>query len=149
MNRLRNSFRDITESIIAFKRFDANKDGALSQQELLQGIAASGMNFDPSEVSSVFAMADLNQDGEISMVEFVSALFPAAADGLSKFRGRLGAITDVKMAFKRFDADGDGEITITELKTGAGQGFSTGEIAAVFSLGDSDQNGKLSFAEFA
>ena len=149
MNRLRNSFRDITESIIAFKRFDANKDGALSQQELLQGIAASGMNFDPSEVSSVFAMADLNQDGEISMVEFVSALFPAAADGLSKFRSRLGAITDVKMAFKRFDADGDGEITITELKTGAGQGFSTGEIGAVFALGDSDQNGRLSFAEFA
>ena len=149
MNRLRNSFRDITESIIAFKKFDANKDGALSQAELLQGVASSGMNFDPAEVGSVFAMADLNQDGEISMVEFVSALFPAAADGLSKFRSRLGAITDVKMAFKRFDADGDGEITITELKTGAGQGFSTGEIGAVFALGDSDQNGRLSFAEFA
>ena len=107
------------------------------------------MNFVPAEVSSVFSMADLNQDGEISLVEFVSALFPAAADGLSKFRSRLGAITDVKMAFKRFDADGDGEITITELKSGAGQGFSTGEIAAVFALGDSDQNGRLSFAEFA
>ena len=107
------------------------------------------MNFVQSEVSSIFSMADLNQDGEISLVEFVSALFPAAADGLSKFRSRLGAITDVKMAFKRFDADGDGEITITELKSGAGQGFSTGEIGAVFALGDSDQNGRLSFGEFA
>merc|ERR1719495_1823265 len=94
-------------------------------------------------------MADLNQDGEINYVEFVSALFPSAADGLSKFRSRLGAITDVKMAFKRYDADGDGEISIMELKNGAGSGFSTGEIASVFALGDSNQDGKLSFAEFA
>ena len=149
MNRLRNSFRDITEAIIAFKKFDVNGDGALSQEELHQGLKSTGINFESSEVHNVYAMADLNQDGEISMVEFISSLFPAAADGLSKFRGRLGAITDVKMAFKRFDADGDGEITIQELKSGAGQGFSSGEIAAVFSLGDSDQNGRLSFAEFA
>merc|ERR1719410_3100056 len=149
MNRLRNSFRDITEAIISFKKFDANGDGALSQNELLQGLQGTGVNFDSQECSNVFAMADLNQDGEISMVEYISALFPAASDGLSKFRGRLGAITDVKMAFKRFDADGDGEITIQELKNGAGQGFSSGEILAVFSLGDSDQNGRLSFAEFA
>merc|ERR1712106_1008865 len=149
VNRLRNSFRDITEVIIAFKKFDANKDGALSQDELLQGMRSTGLDFDGQECNMVFAMADLNQDGEINYVEFVSALFPAASDGLSKFRSRLGAITDVKMAFKRFDADGDGEISIMELKNGAGSGFSTGEIAAVFALGDSDQDGKLSFAEFA
>merc|ERR1719234_3111005 len=129
--------------MIAFKKFDANSDGALSQQELISGMKTTGMNFDNQDCANMFAMADLNQDGEISYVEFISSLFPAAADGLSKFRGRLGAITDVKMAFKRFDADGDGEITIQELKSGAGQGFSSGEIAAVFSLGDSDQNGRL------
>lgn len=149
MNRLRNSFRDITEVIIAFKKFDGNNDGALSQNELLSGMRSTGLDFDSQECNMVFAMADLNQDGEINYVEFVSALFPAASDGLSKFRSRLGAITDVKMAFKRFDADGDGEISIMELKNGAGPGFSTGEIASVFALGDSDQDGKLSFAEFA
>merc|ERR1719474_2401798 len=149
MNRLRNSFRDITEVIIAFKKFDSNNDGALSQDELLAGMRSTGLDFDSKECGMVFSMADLNQDGEINYVEFVSALFPAASDGLSKFRGRLGAITDVKMAFKRFDADGDGEISIMELKNGAGSGFSTGEIASVFALGDSNQDGKLSFAEFA
>jgi len=149
MNRLRNSFRDITEVIIAFKKFDSNNDGAISQNELLTGMRNTGLDFESQEANMVFSMADLDQNGEINYVEFVSALFPAAADGLAKFRGRLGAITDVKMAFKRFDADGDGEISIMELKNGAGAGFSTGEIASVFALGDSDQDGKLSFAEFA
>merc|ERR1712106_303071 len=101
MNRLRNSFRDITEVIIAFKKFDGNNDGALSQNELITGMRGTGLDFDSTECGMVFAMADLNQDGEINYVEFVSALFPAASDGLAKFRSRLGAITDVKMAFKR------------------------------------------------
>merc|ERR1719206_125923 len=149
MSRLRNSFRDITEVIIAFKKFDSNNDGAISQNELLTGMRNTGFDFESQECNMVFSMADLDQNGEINYVEFVSALFPAAADGLAKFRGRLGAITDVKMAFKRFDADRDGEISIMELKNGAGAGFSTGEIASVFALGDSDQDGKLSFAEFA
>merc|ERR1712106_549276 len=149
MNRLRNSFRDITEVIIAFKKFDANNDGALSQQELISGMKTTGMNFDNQDCANIFAMADLNQDGEISYVEFATALFPAAADGLSKFRSRLGAITDVKMAFKRFDADGDGEISMSELKNGAVSDFSSGEISAIFALGDSDGDGQVSFAEFA
>jgi calmodulin len=149
LNRLRNCFKDISDVMVAFKKFDANNDGALSQQELVAGMKSTGLNFESQECANVYALADLNQDGEISYVEFVSALFPAAADGLSKFRGRLGAITDVKMAFKRFDADGDGEITLAELKNGAGSGFSNGEISAIFSLGDCDGDGKISFAEFA
>merc|ERR1719153_798078 len=149
MTRLRNCFRDIADVMIAFKKFDANNDGALSQQELIAGMKTTGMNFDNQDCANIFAMADLNQDGEISYVEFATALFPAAADGLSKFRSRLGAITDVKMAFKRFDADGDGEISMSELKKGAGSDFSAGEINAVFALGDSDGDGKISFAEFA
>jgi len=149
MNRLRNSFRDISEVIAAFKKFDTNKDGALSQSELLNGIKSIGLDLSQQECSSIFSMADVNQDGEINYVEFVSALFPSAADGLAKFRSRLGAITDVKVAFKRFDADGDGAISVIELKNGVGSGFSTGEISAVFALGDSDHDGQINFAEFA
>ena len=149
MNRLRNSFRDIAEVITAFKKFDINKDGALSKQELMNGIKSTGLQLTNQECTSIFELVDVNQDGEINYLEFVSALFPAAADGLAKFRARLGAITDVKVAFKRFDADGDGSISVVELKNGAGSGFTTGEIAAVFALGDSDLDGNISFAEFA
>ena len=149
MTRLRNSFKNISDVIIAFKKFDTNKDGSLSEQELMGGIGSLGLQFTPQEATSIFAMVDADKNGEINYIEFVSALFPAAADGLAKFRSRLGAITDVKVAFKRFDADGDGSISVMELKNGAGSGFSSGEISAVFTLGDSDQNGQISFSEFA
>ena len=149
MNSLRNSFKDISEVIRAFKKFDADNDGALSQQELMNGINGFGLQLSQQECSGIFGMADVNQDGEINYVEFVSALFPAASDGLAKFRSRLGAITDVKVAFKRFDADGDGSISINELASGAGKDFSAGEISAVFALGDADQDGSIDFAEFA
>merc|ERR1719402_2048459 len=152
LNRFRNSFRNIQEVASAFKRFDTNSDGAISPQELAAGMKSSGLMVDHDEVSAIFGLAEINQDGEVNYAEFVSALFPVAADGIGKFRAALKNITSVKEAFKRFDADGDGEISFQELKKGAavlGQKFSDGELSCVFAIGDSDQDGKISFAEFA
>jgi Ca2+-binding EF-hand superfamily protein len=149
MNRLRNTFRDIQEVIMAFKKFDTNRDGAISQQELLNGMRSTGLDFGQDEARSVFEMADVNTDGEINYTEFVSALFPAASDGLVKFRSKFNNIPCVKQAFRQFDADGDGAISIMELKNGMGGGFSSGEISSVFCLADVDGDGQVSFAEFA
>merc|ERR1719357_947856 len=151
LNKFRNSFRNIHEVISAFKRFDSNCDGSLSQQELCDGISKSGARLSSAEVRAIFTLADVNEDGEINYHEFMSALFPAAGDGLAKLRNSLKDIGSVKQAFKRFDADGDGEITFQELKSGASSvaKFSEGELAAIFSVGDIDNDGKISFCEFA
>merc|ERR1712209_243940 len=151
LNKFRNSFRNIHEVISAFKRFDSNCDGSLSQQELCDGISKSGAKLSSAEVRAIFTLADVNEDGEINYHEFMSALFPAAGDGLAKLRNSLKDIGSVKQAFKRFDADGDGEITFQELKSGASSvaKFSEGELAAIFSVGDIDNDGKISFCEFA
>merc|ERR1719430_2658652 len=151
LNKFRNSFRNIHEVISAFKRFDSNCDGALSQQELCDGISKSGARLSSAEVRAIFTLADVNEDGEINYHEFMSALFPTAGDGLAKLRNSLKDIGSVKQAFKRFDADGDGEITFQELKSGASSvaKFSEGELAAIFAVGDVDNDGKISFCEFA
>merc|ERR1719225_2393456 len=73
LKRIASQFNSISAVKEGFKRFDANGDGALSQNELLQGLQGTGVNFDSQECNNVFAMADLNQDGEISMVEYISA----------------------------------------------------------------------------
>merc|ERR1711970_1328606 len=151
LTKFRNCFRNIHEVISAFKRFDENCDGSLSQQELVSGVGALGLNLSSAEVKAIFTLADVNQDGEVNYTEFVSALYPIAADGIAKLRNSLKDIGCVRQAFKRFDADGDGEISIQELKAGASSvgKFSDGELSAVFAIGDIDNDGKISFPEFA
>ena len=119
LTKFRNCFRNIHEVISAFKRFDENCDGSLSQQELVSGVGALGLNLSSAEVKAIFTLADVNQDGEVNYTEFVSALYPVAADGIAKIRKALKDIACVRQAFKKFDADGDGEISIQELKGGA------------------------------
>merc|ERR1711962_1039139 len=151
LSKFRNSFRNIQEVVAAFKRFDGNCDGALSQQELVNGMRASGMNFSAAEVKAIFALSDVNQDGEINFTEFVSALFPVAADGVSKLKNALKTLNNVKDAFKKLDVDRDGEISFQEFKNGMGSvvRLSDGEIKAVFAMGDVDGDGQINFTEFA
>merc|ERR1719297_764513 len=151
LNKFRNCFRNIQELIGAFKRFDENCDGSLSPQELVAGAKTVGLNLSSSEVKAIFTLADTNNDGEVNYTEFISALYPVASDGLAKLRNALKDISCIRQAFKRFDADGDGEISIQELKSGAASmgKFSDGEMSAVFAIGDVDNDGKISFSEFA
>merc|ERR1712088_546932 len=146
LKKISSQFADEKAVINGFKRIDANKDGAVSKQELKNGLRLSDQD---TEV--VFALGDVDQDGEISLPEFVRLMCPAAQSGLNKFRNSFRNIHEVISAFKRFDADGDGEITFQELKSGASSvaKFSEGELAAVFAVGDIDNDGKISFCEFA
>ena len=66
---------------------------------------STGVSFTAAEVKAIFTLADVNQDGEINYTEFVSALFPTAADGLAKLKNALKDIGSVRQSFKKFDAD--------------------------------------------
>eukprot|EP00088_Acartia_fossae_P012304 TRINITY_DN1633_c0_g1_i1.p1 TRINITY_DN1633_c0_g1~~TRINITY_DN1633_c0_g1_i1.p1 ORF type:complete len:1625 (+),score=462.94 TRINITY_DN1633_c0_g1_i1:438-4877(+) len=151
LNKFRNSYRNIQEVVAAFKRFDTNNDGSLSQQELVNGMRATNVNFSSCELKAIFTVADVNQDGEINFTEFVSALFPVASDGLAKMRNAMKSISDVKAGFKKLDANNDGEISFEELRSGVKSivNLSEGEVRSVFSVMDVDNDDNISFSEFA
>merc|ERR1719342_366348 len=149
VNRFRNCFKDIHDLINAFTQIDANGDGSISQQELAAGMRNMRMSFSNEETNAIFAAADINQDGEIAYTEFVSLMIPTAGNALQKFRKSFGNASNAKTAFNKFDTDGDAEISIQELKNGMGPNFSDNEVKAVFALGDLDQDGSISFLEFA
>merc|ERR1712200_259934 len=67
------------------------------------------------EVSNVFALADINSDGEINYAEFVAMLFPAASSALAKFRLEHQTLKNAEQAFDNYDIDGDEEISYDEL----------------------------------
>merc|ERR1719378_423977 len=128
---------------------DLNCDGALTKEELINGMNSFGKQFTAEEVNSVFAMADINSDGEINYSEFVSMMFPSASSALAKFRRNHASVKNAKESFDSYDIDGDEEISYDELVTGMGGEYSANEISAIFAMGDTDQDGKINFLEFA
>merc|ERR1712107_660609 len=123
--------------------------GALNKKELAEGMNSFGKEFVASEIESVFSLADVNSDGEICYDEFVAMMFPAAASALAKFRKHHRTLKNAKHAFDSYDVDGDGEITYEELVGGMGGDYIANEISAIFAMGDTDQDGKISFLEFS
>ena len=57
---------------VAFDYVDANKDGAISFQELSSSLRKAG--FSDQEIQTLFALADHDKDGEISLNELLTAL---------------------------------------------------------------------------
>ena len=51
----------------------------------------------------------------ISFLEFTKLMIPSATDALAKFWKCFRDIKSVRQAFKQFDADNDGAITIQEV----------------------------------
>ena len=54
----------------AFKKFDANNDGAIDAGELAMGLKNSGVNLTDQEIETIFAVADIDGDGQIDISEF-------------------------------------------------------------------------------
>merc|ERR1712168_611055 len=72
--KLKKCFRNRSEIEAAFRRFDTNKDGAISFSELRAGLGGCGISFTEQEVETCFAVADRDGDGEVSLAEFVELL---------------------------------------------------------------------------
>ena len=147
--RFRNTFNVIEDVVSAFRIIDSNNDGSLSKSELEAGMNSFGKKFSQVEIDSVFSLADVNTDGEINYSEFVSVMFPSASSALSKFRKQNRTLQNARDAYDRFDIDGDGEITHEELVAGLGGEYTANEIDAIFAMGDTDQDGQISFLEFS
>merc|ERR1712055_1261101 len=97
----------------AFRRFDTNKDGAISFQEMKNGLSNCAISFTEQEVEICFAVAEKDGDGEVSLSEFVDLLSTSTSSGdgpMAKFLKYC-----IGQAFNIIDTDRDGAISFTEL----------------------------------
>lgn len=57
-----------------FKKFDINRDGYISHDELSKVLTSMGEKMSPKEVDDIFSLADVNKDGKLDYAEFCRLL---------------------------------------------------------------------------
>merc|ERR1712141_100481 len=144
--KLKKCFRNRSEVEAAFRRWDVNKDGSISLEELKSGLKGSGILFTEQEAETCFAVGDRNGDNEVSMGEFVELLSSSSSPSSGPIKKFFNYC--VEQAFNNIDTNRDGSLSYEELSGSLRVGgFSDQEIHTIFALADHDGDGEISLAE--
>ncbi|MBA0811840.1 hypothetical protein Gohar_025855 [Gossypium harknessii] len=126
---------------VMFTNMDTDKSGTITYEELKTGLARLGSKLSEAEVKQLMEAADVDGNGTIDYIEFISA---------TMHRYRLDRDELLYKAFQYFDKDNSGYITKDELET-AMKEYGMGDeasIKAVISEVDTDNDGRINYEEF-
>jgi calcium-dependent protein kinase len=125
-----------------FKSLDANGDGQLSKEEIMNGYEEHfGKLLNEDEIDKLFFDVDTDKSGSIDYSEFIVATM-SSKKNMSEEK--------LTAAFKLFDTDGNGTISPEELKTvisSSGQ-ISDETIDHILKQADENNDGEIEFDEF-
>merc|ERR1712128_106855 len=124
-----------------FRILDRDGDGNISEEEM----RACGSKFNAQEIEAIFAIGDVDNDGAISLNEFVGVMCPSASTVVGRLSKTYGNLEEIKLGFKKLDKDNDGMISKKEM---ASAGLSGQEVDAIFKLGDTNGDGEIDIDEF-
>ncbi|KAJ9449847.1 Crustacean calcium-binding protein 23 [Diplonema papillatum] len=99
-----NGFRGLSK---AFRIMDDNHNTSLSPAEFEEGLMNYGIVLKKDEVEKLVAAFDANDDGYVSLTEFLVAV----RGGMNEIRTNA-----VRLAFDKLDADGSGIINVHDLR---------------------------------
>ncbi|MCO5552726.1 hypothetical protein L7F22_006243 [Adiantum nelumboides] len=124
-----------------FKSMDTDNSGTITFEELKIGLAKQGSNLAEHEVHQLMDAADVDGNGTIDYLEFISATMQMS---------KMEKGDHLFSAFQYFDKDGSGYITMEELeealtKHGMGDPQAIKEIIAEV---DTDHDGRINYEEF-
>ncbi|KAJ0016474.1 hypothetical protein Pint_09935 [Pistacia integerrima] len=124
-----------------FANMDTDNSGTITYEELKSGMARLGSKLSEAEVKQLMEAADVDGNGTIDYIEFISA---------TMHRHRLERDEHLFKAFQYFDKDSSGYITRDELET-AMKEYGIGDEASireVISEVDTDNDGRINYEEF-
>ncbi|XP_039976511.1 calcium-binding protein 5-like [Xiphias gladius] len=129
----------------AFVEFDKNKDGYISHKDL--GECMRTMGYMPTEMELI----ELSQQicgGKVDFEDFVELMGPKM---LAETADMIG-VKELRDAFKEFDSNGDGQISLTELREAMkklmGEQVTNREINEILRDVDLNGDGLVDFEEF-
>ncbi|KAJ1686124.1 hypothetical protein LUZ63_017514 [Rhynchospora breviuscula] len=136
---------DKTELKRVFQMFDRDGDGSITKKELFDSLLNLGIHIPEDELTTMIDKIDVNGDGCVDIDEF-GALYTAIMDE------QQDEEEDIMEAFKVFDQNGDGFITVEELRSvliSLGlKGRTLEDCKQMISKVDKDGDGMVNFKEF-
>ncbi|XP_027184466.1 calcium-dependent protein kinase-like [Coffea eugenioides] len=124
-----------------FTNIDTDNSGTITYEELKSGLARLGSKLSESEVKQLMEAADVDGNGSIDYIEFITA---------TMHRHRLERDEHLYKAFQHFDTDHSGFITRDELES-AMMEYGMGDeatIKEIISEVDTDNDGRINYEEF-
>ncbi|XP_062088475.1 calcium-dependent protein kinase 21-like [Humulus lupulus] len=124
-----------------FTNMDTDKSGTITYEELKSGLARTGSRLSETEVKQLMDAADVDGNGTIDYIEFISA---------TMHRHRLERDEQLYKVFQYFDKDNSGFITRDELETAMKEHGIGDEanIKEIISEVDTDNDGRINYSEF-
>jgi len=121
-----------------FIEMDHNHQGTITLSELKK-VLTEKFDIHDAETNAIFATMDSNNDEEIHYSDFLAAMVSA----------RINLHDELLMgAFKRFDVDNSGYITVENLREVLGDNFEGNEVEKLVGEADALKDGRISFPEF-
>ena len=126
-----------------FDKYDSNKDGNVTSDELANILKAININASDEEIKEIIEELELEGNNEINFENFVSMVNRREKD--------VDTEEEVLKAFKFFDKEGNGLININDLKhimITVGKNISEAEIDDMLKEADLDMDGFINYEEF-
>ena len=138
---------------VVFRKYDEDKDGAVSQAELNKLCMEMGARLSEDELKIALKVLDTNGDGKIEFDEF--KVWWESQDRFERLRrneAELAFLNGVLTSFMSFDTNKDGLIDREEFKNVyqvlSQSGYPTHSEQEDWDAMDRDHNGIISYSEF-
>jgi calcium-binding protein CML len=130
-----------------FQMFDRNDDGRITKKELNDSLENLGIFIPDKELSQMIEKIDVNRDGCVDIEEF-RELYESIMSERDEEEEE-----DMREAFNVFDQNGDGFISVDELRSvlvslGLKQGRTVEDCKKMIGTVDVDGNGLVDYKEF-
>lgn len=138
----------ISELREAFSRFDLDKNGTISRDELASVMTDFGNRITLEEADLILANVDRDGNGVIDFQEFLVLM---AENEQRKKELQADPDAEIKQMFQQIDVNGDGFISEKELKQMMktfNEKAKKKDVKKMMKFADTNKDGKISFSEF-